>query len=101
MCLKRFLMGFIEGLRLYKENKAITLKVMQKFTKFSNQEVLSPSHDYFARNTSLVPRTDPEGVRNAMPEDKLSGRKVEEFYHNSPIEELVNEGFLAKLPIEK
>ena len=98
---KRFLMGFIEGLHLYKENKAFTLKVMQKFTKFSNQETLSLSHDYFVRNTSLLPRTDPEGVKNAIPEDKIGGRKVEEFYDNSPIEELVNEGFLAKLPTKK
>jgi ABC-type nitrate/sulfonate/bicarbonate transport system substrate-binding protein len=98
---KRFLMAFIEGLQLYKENKAFTLKVMQKFTKFSNQEILSQSHDYFVRNTSLLPRTDPEGVKNAIPEDKIAGRKVEEFYDNSPIDELVNEGFLAKLPIKK
>jgi hypothetical protein len=90
-------MGFIEGLHLYKENKAFTLKVMQKFTKFSNQETLSLSHDYFVRNTSLLPRTDPEGIKNAIPEDKIVGRKVEEFYDNSLIEELVNEGFLAKL----
>jgi ABC-type nitrate/sulfonate/bicarbonate transport system substrate-binding protein len=98
---KRFLMGFIEGLHLYKENKAFTLKVMQKFIKFSNQEILSLSHDYFVRNTSVVPRTDPEGVKNAIPEDKIGGRKAEEFYDNSPIEELVNEGFLAKLAIKK
>jgi ABC-type nitrate/sulfonate/bicarbonate transport system substrate-binding protein len=98
---KRFLMAFIEGLHLYKADKAFTLKVMQKFTKFSNQEVLSLSHDYFARNTSLLPRTDPEGVKNAIPEDKIAGRKVEDFYDNSPIEELVNEGFSAKLSVKK
>jgi hypothetical protein len=69
---------------------------MEKFTKFSNQEILSQSHDYFVRNTSLLPRTDAEGVKNAIPEDKIGGRKVEEFYDNSPIEELVNEGFLVK-----
>jgi ABC-type nitrate/sulfonate/bicarbonate transport system substrate-binding protein len=98
---KRFLMGFIEGLQLYKENKAFTLKVMQKFTKFTNQEILSQSHDYFVRNTSLVPRTDAEGIKNAIPEDKLGGQKVEEFFDNSPIEELVSEGFLTKLPAKK
>jgi hypothetical protein len=74
---------------------------MQKFTKFSNQETLSLSHDYFVRNTSLLPWTDPEGVKNAIPEDKIVGRKVEEFYDNSLIEELVNEGFLAKLQTKK
>jgi ABC-type nitrate/sulfonate/bicarbonate transport system substrate-binding protein len=101
LIVKKFLMGFIEGLHLYKENKAFTLKVMQKFTKFSNQETLSLSHDYFVRNTSLLPRTDPEGVKNAKPEDKIAGRKVEEFYDNSLVEELVNEGFLAKLQTKK
>ena len=101
LIVKKFLMGFMEGLHLYKENKAFTLKVMQKFTKFSNQETLSLSHDYFVRNTSLLPRTDPEGVKNAIPEDKIVRRKVEEFYDNSLIEELVNEGFLAKLQTKK
>jgi len=101
LIVKKFLMAFIEGLHLYKENKDFTLKVMQKFTKFSNQETLSLSHDYFVRNTSLLPRTDPEGVKNAIPEDKIVGRKIEEFYDNSLIEELVNEGFLAKLQTKK
>jgi hypothetical protein len=53
------------------------------------------------RNTSLLPRTDPEGVKNAIPEDKIVGRKVEEFYDNSLIEELVKEEFLAKLQTKK
>ncbi len=94
---KRFLMGYIEGLHLYAQNKELTLSVTKKYTKLSDSEVLSNSYDYFVKNTSLVPWTDPIAIKNALPPDKVAGRKLEEFYDNSPLQELVNEGFVEKI----
>lgn len=94
---KKFLMGYIEGLHLYAQRKDFTLSVMQKYTKLSDQEVLSKSHDYFVKNTDLVPLTDPIAVRNALPGDKSSVQKIEEFYDNTLVQELVNEGFVEKV----
>jgi hypothetical protein len=48
------------------------------------------------KNTNLIPLNDPTAVRNALPE-KLTNRKLEEFYDNSSIQELLAEGFVDKL----
>jgi hypothetical protein len=57
---------------------------------------MSRSHDYFVKNTALVPLTDPVAIKNALA-DKAAGRNLEDFYDNSLVRELVNEGFVDKL----
>jgi NitT/TauT family transport system substrate-binding protein len=94
---KGFLMAYTEGLHLYAQKRDLALSVTQKYTKLGDQEVLSKSHDYFVKNTSLVPLTDPLAIINALPPDKIASRKPEEFYDNSVIQELVNEGFVEKI----
>ncbi len=91
---KRFLMAFIEGLHLYAQKSEFSASVMQKYTKLQDSEVLSKSHDYFVRKTLLVPLSDPAAVKNAFPPEKASGRRPEEFYDNSILQELINEGFV-------
>jgi len=70
---------------------------MHKYTKLSDAEVLSKSHDYFVKNTSLVPWTDAAAIKNSISADKTGSRRVDEFYDNSVIQELVNEGFIEKV----
>jgi hypothetical protein len=72
------------------------MAVMQKYTKLQDQEVLSKSHDYFVKKTLLVPLTDSAAVKNALPEKAL-GRRPEEFYDDSLIQELLHEGFVDNL----
>jgi ABC-type nitrate/sulfonate/bicarbonate transport system substrate-binding protein len=96
--LKRFLMAFIEGLHLYAQKKDFALSVMRKYTKFGDLEGLSKSHDYFVKNMVLVPFTDPGVIKDALAVDGKAGiRKVEEFYDNSLLQEIVNEGFVDKV----
>ncbi len=98
---KNFLMAFVEGLHLYKQKRDFALAVMQKYTKIRNQEILAKTHDYFVKNTTLVPFTDPVAIENALPADNTGGkRSVEEFYDNSLLRELVNEGFVKKVARE-
>lgn len=94
---KKFTMALIEGLDLYLNDRDFSIKVMQKYTRISDPETLSKSHDYFFKNTTLVPLTDPVAIKNALPPDKIASRKPEEFYDNSVIQELVNEGFVEKI----
>lgn len=101
LLVKKFLMAFIEGLHLYVQKKEFSLGVMRKYTRIDDPEVLSRSHDYFAKNTAIVPFTDAVGVKNALAFEKASGRKAEEFFDNLIVQELVDEGFvnqLSKLP---
>lgn len=94
---KRYLMGFIEGLHLYARDKEYTLKVMQKYARLRDKDAMAKSHDYFVKNTSVVPLTDAGAIKNALV-DRAAGRNPEEFYDNSLIQELVKEGFVDKLP---
>ena len=93
---KRYLMAFIEGLHLYARDKGYALRVMQKYARLKDKDAMAKSHDYFVKNTSLVPLTDPVAIKNALA-DKAVGRNLEDFYDNSLVRELMNEGFVDKL----
>jgi len=93
---KKFLMGMVEGLDLYHQNKSFAVQVLQKYTKQSSPDILSQTYDYFAKNTPAVPLTDPAAIESALALEK-PGRKVEDFYDNSILEELTQEGFIKKL----
>ncbi|MBI4528666.1 MAG: ABC transporter substrate-binding protein [Deltaproteobacteria bacterium] len=93
---KKFMMGLIEGLDRYLRDRDFSIGVMRTYTRIHNPEILSKSHDYFVKNTDLVPFTDPVAVKNALSTDKTGGRRLEDFYDNSLIQELVNEGFVEK-----
>ena len=93
-------MAFIEGLHLYRQKKDYAMQVLEKYTKQSNPQILSQSYDYFAKQTPLVPLTDPAVVEKALPSDKPSGRSAKEFYDNSLLQELEQEGFVKKVAKE-
>jgi ABC-type nitrate/sulfonate/bicarbonate transport system substrate-binding protein len=98
---KKFLMAFVQGLHLYKQKREFALAVMQKYTRITNTEALAKTHDYFMKNTALVPFVDAAAIENALPADNAAGRRnVEEFYDNSMLRELVNEGFVEKISRE-
>jgi len=101
---KKFLLAFIEGLHIYTRDKDFSIKVTEKYTKLNDRDILSKSHDYFAKNTALVPLTDSAAIQNAVKNavltEKASNRKVEEFYDNSMIQELVAGGFVEKITKE-
>src|SRR5438093_593233 len=87
---KKFLMAFIEGLQVYAQKKDFTLDVMQKYARLRDREAMAKSHDYFLKNTTLVPLTDPVAVKNALA-DRAAGRKLEDFFDNSIVQELIDE----------
>ena len=95
--LKKFMMALIEGLQVYVSNKEFSMRVMQQYTKLKDPQIASETQEYYGKKTLVVPLNDPEAIRKATPEDKAAGRKPEEFYDNSIIQELVNEGFVESL----
>jgi NitT/TauT family transport system substrate-binding protein len=95
--LKKFLMALIEGLHIYVNDKDFSMRVMQKYTKLGDPEIASKTQDYYGKKTLLVPLNDPAAIKEAIPADKGVSRKPEEFYDNSIIQEIVNEGFVESL----
>jgi NitT/TauT family transport system substrate-binding protein len=95
--LKKFLMALIEGLHIYVNDKDFSMRVMQKYTKLGDREIASKTQDYYGKKTLLVPLNDPAAIKETIPSDKNAGRKPEEFYDNSIIQELVKEGFVESI----
>ena len=95
--LKKFLMALTEGLHIYVNDKDFSMRVMQKYTKLGDREIASKTQDYYGKKTLLVPLNDPAAIKEAIPPDKSAGRKPDEFYDNSIIQELVKEGFVESL----
>ncbi|TAJ92963.1 hypothetical protein EPO44_14055, partial [bacterium] len=93
---KKFLMAFIEGLQVYAQKKDFTLGIMERYARLKDREAMSKSHDYFLKNTTLVPLTDAVAIKNALA-DKAAGRKLEDFFDNSVVQELIDEGFVEKV----
>ena len=92
----KFVMAFTEGLHVYAQNKDFTLGIMQKYARLKDRDAMARAHDYFVKNTALVPLTDPVAIKNALA-DKATGRRLEDFYDNSLIQELVDEGFVKNI----
>jgi NitT/TauT family transport system substrate-binding protein len=95
--LKKFLMALTEGLHIYVNDKDFSMRVMQKYTKLGDREIASKTQDYYGKKTLLVPLNDPAAIKETIPLDKSAGRKAEEFYDNSIIQELVKEGFVDSI----
>ena len=95
--LKKFLMALTEGLHIYVNDKDFSMRVMQKYTKLGDREIASKTQDYYGKKTLLVPLNDPAAIKEAISPDKSAGRKPEEFYDNSIIQELVKEGFVESI----
>ena len=93
----RFLMALVDGLHLYRQNKNLAIQVLQKYTKIANADILSQSYNYFVRNTPALPLSEAATIQAALPTDKPTNRKIEDFYDNSVLEELEREGFLKTL----
>jgi NitT/TauT family transport system substrate-binding protein len=94
---KKFLMAMVEGLQVYRQNKNFAVQVLQKYTKQASPEILSQTYDYFAKNTPAMPLTDPEAIQAALPTDKPTNRKPEDFYDNSVLEELARDGSIKTI----
>jgi len=94
---KKYLMALVEGVQVFRQNKTLAVQVLQEYTKQATTEILSQTYDYFAKNTPAVPLTDAETIQAALPTDKPTNRKIEDFYDNSILEELVHEGFMKTI----
>lgn len=93
---KKILMGFAEGLLVYKQNKKVATDVMQKYSRLSDQELVSKTHDYFVKHTSAVPLVDAAAITAALPAGKATEKSTADLYDNSILQELIQERFIKQ-----
>jgi hypothetical protein len=99
---KRFLRGWIEGIKTAKTDKDYTVSVMQKFLKSSDRSVLDKIFEIYKAVHEKVPEPDPKLMGVALTQlvatvPQTNQLKIEDFTDRSLIAELENEGFIAKV----
>ena len=92
---KRFLMAFMEGLSGYKKRRDLAIRVTEKYSNIRQQDQLAKTYEYYARYTLSIPFSDAASVYNGAPEIRARGRKAEEFFDNTLIQEIIDDGFMA------
>jgi NitT/TauT family transport system substrate-binding protein len=98
---KRFMRGFLEGMKTYLENEEFSVKVIQKWTRAKNRDEVKEAYAQQARHMLRVPRTNLDGVRSILEGmEKLPGAKGADprrFVDSGLLDELEKEGFLKGL----
>ena len=99
---KRFLRGWIEGIKIAKTDKETTISVMQKFLKTSDRSVLETIFEVYKSVHEKVPTPDPKLMAVALKQltasvPQTNPLKIEDFTDQSLIAELESEGFITKV----
>lgn len=98
---KSFLKGFIEGVHYAANRKNETKKIMTKYLKTVDPEILDIAYQNFLETTDYSGRPNLDGIRNAMDEvaarvPAVKSRKPEEFVDTRILRELEKEGFFKQ-----
>lgn len=98
---RRFLMGYSEGLHRYKTDSAFSKRVMGKYLRVQDQAVLDETYNLFAPKMPRIPSPTANGIRLALEslsdEPRAKTAKPEEFYDDSILRGLEREGFFQQL----
>ena len=99
---KKFLRGWIEGIKTAKTDKEFTVRVLQKFLKTDDREILDKTFEVYKNVQEKIPYPDPKVMGVALKQlsatvPQAGQLKVEDFIDRSIIAELESEGFIAKL----
>jgi NitT/TauT family transport system substrate-binding protein len=99
---KNFLKGFIEGVRYATTHKEETKKVITKYLKTTDPEILEATYQSFVQVTDRGGYPNLEGIRNAIEEvaqrvPLVKSKKPEEFVNARFLQELEKEGFFKQI----
>lgn len=95
---KRFMRGFVLGIRSSKVEKALAYKMIEKYLKLKEPDVVEEAYKEIAGYFALEPFVSNEAVQNMLSVigDRLPPAKSaqpDRFYDNSILTDLKNEGF--------
>lgn len=100
--LKRFLRGWIEGIKSARTDKELTIAVLQKYLKTADREILDRLFELYKDVQEKIPAPDPKVMAMALKQlattvPQAAQLKAEDFIDRSLVGELESEGFIAKL----
>ena len=99
----RFARGFVSGIHYSKMHREFTLKVLKKYMRTDDKDVLDASYDYYVQGViPKVPYVSEEGLQAVL--DFIGRRnpqartaKVQDFMDNRFVKELDDSGFIKTL----
>lgn len=102
----RMLKAHIEGIAYFKAHKDFSMKVLSKYLRTTDQELLEGSYEIFRQDFISVPYPIMKGLEAtydyvAATRPEIRGRKPEEFMDPSLVAELDKSGFIKKLYEQK
>ncbi len=103
---KRFLKGWLEGIKIAKTDRDFTLKVLRRYLKTEDQEILGRTYEMYKNVHEKVPYPGLKGVtfaleRLAATSPELAKLRAEDFVDREIISELETEGFIREIYGEK
>ncbi|MGE5217957.1 MAG: ABC transporter substrate-binding protein [Chloroflexota bacterium] len=102
LAVKNFLKGFIEALHYVATHKDETKKIITKYLKTSDPEILEATYQSFMQVTDYSATPNLDGMRNAIEEvaqrvPAAKTKKPEDFIDRRFLKELEKEGFFKRL----
>ncbi|MBI4522768.1 MAG: ABC transporter substrate-binding protein [Deltaproteobacteria bacterium] len=99
---KRFLRGWIEGIKTAKTDKDFTIRVLQKFLKTADQAILDRTFEVYKNVHERIPSPDVTVMGVALKQlfaavPQAGQLKAEDFIDRSLISELESEGFIGRV----
>jgi NitT/TauT family transport system substrate-binding protein len=99
---KRFLKAWVEGTKIFKTDREASLRVLGKYLKTKDQEVLAKSYEPYPPVFERVPIAKREGFAFALERlgkdiPEAGKMNADNFIDNSILLELENEGFIKGL----
>ena len=99
---KNFLKSWVEGIKAYKTDKELSLKVLAKYLKLNDRDVLEKSYEIYRPVYKKVPYGDKRAVTFAL--EQMTGEipnsaklNATDFIDNTIISELEKSGFIDHL----
>jgi NitT/TauT family transport system substrate-binding protein len=98
---RRFLMGYVEGIQRFKTDEIFTKRVISKYLRVSDPVILDETYKLFAPQMAKIPYPTPAAIRLALEsvsdDPRARTAKPEDFYDDSILRSLEKEGFIQQL----
>lgn len=99
---RNFLRGWVEGIKIFKTDKELSLKILAKYLKITDREILEKSHEIYRPVYKKFPTGDQRAVKFALEQmakevPDAAKLNAEDFIDNSLLNEIEKSGFIEQI----
>lgn len=100
--MQRFLRAYVEGIAVFKSNRELTKKAIQKYSGIREPEILDSTVDFYAPKFPRAPYPTVNGIKLSLEQIAASdarakGAKPEDFMDVRFVKQLDDSGFIQSL----